>query len=516
MKLLSQVSVGRKLHIVLAVALASLLLVGLFGGVHIARIASGTAAISARWLPAALDARRMADQAATVRNKEFALILVRYDQRDQVLPALQKSIADLSTQLNAFGSRALTDDERKMFDIALAQWRDYLALDAKIQDEVDNASPNAARAIIMQDSARTFERLSAALDDLSKASQTGATNAGDEATDAASHSLWLISATVALTALVAAALMTVVSRSITVPLREAMSFAQAVASGDLTLRMNERSGDEVGKLVRSLSDMSGSLRTLISEVRDGVESVNTASGEIAAGNLDLSARTETVAFSVQKTASHMSQMGLAAAQSAATASQVNGLSQQAFLAAERGGEIVSNVVRSMSEITASSTRIREIIGVIDGIAFQTNILALNAAVEAARAGEQGRGFAVVASEVRGLAQRSADAAKEIKTLIESSVESVDTGGQFVDGARASMNDIISAIHRVSSLVGEITSSSEAQQRDIVTVQSAIEQIDHTTQQNAALVEESASAAASLRDQADKLAGLVSVFRVAVP
>ncbi|GLU32083.1 methyl-accepting chemotaxis protein [Trinickia caryophylli] len=513
MNYLSQVSVSRKLQIVLAVALASLLLVGVFGAVQIGRIAANTGAIGGRWMPMAVQAQRIAQLAATVRNKEYAYILVRYDQRDQVLPGLQKSIEEMSGQLKAFGGLALGEAERKTFDRAAAEWREYLALSARIQDEVDNASPNAARAIIMQDSAKSFERLTASLTDLSKASQTEASGASDDATSAANRSLTLIISAVVIAAAVAATLMTLVSRAITVPLNAAVDIAQTVARGDLTRRIDASGNDEVSHVLRSLSEMSERLRKLIAEVREGVESVNTASNEIAAGNLDLSARTEKVAFSVQQTASYMTQLGSAASQSTDTALQVNDLSRKAFTAAERGGDIVSRVVTSMNEITTSSSKINDIIGVIDGIAFQTNILALNAAVEAARAGEQGRGFAVVASEVRGLAQRSAAAAKEIKELIESSVRSVDAGGQLVGDAGTAMSDIIEAVRHVSALISEIAASSQAQQRDLVQVREAVEHIDETTQQNAALVEESASAAASLRDQADRLAALVSIFRV---
>ncbi|MGN6319773.1 methyl-accepting chemotaxis protein [Trinickia sp.] len=513
MNALSQVSVARKLQIVLAVALASLLLVGAFGAIQIARIASQSEAIGGRWMPAAMQAQRTAQLAATVRNKEFAYILVRYDQRDQVLPELKKSIDEMSSQLKAFGELQLGDAERKTYELASAEWRSYLAADAKIQDEVDNASPNAARAIIMQDSAKSFDRLTAELAALANASQAEATHAGEDATRAARRSLTLIAVAVVVAAAIAAALMTLVARAISVPLNAAVAFAQTVARGDLTVNIRARGNDEVAHVIRSLSEMSDRLRKLIGEVRDGVESVNTASNEIAAGNLDLSARTEKVAFSVQQTATYMHQLGQSATQSTETALQVNTLSRQAFDAAERGGDIVARVVTSMNEITTSSTKINDIIGVIDGIAFQTNILALNAAVEAARAGEQGRGFAVVASEVRALAQRSAAAAKEIKELIESSVNIVDTGGQLVGEAGGAMSDIIEAVRHVSTLIGEIADASQAQQRDLGQVREAVVHIDETTQQNAALVEESASAAASLRDQADRLAALVAVFKV---
>ena len=513
MNALSQVSVARKLQIVLAVALASLLLVGGFGAIQIARIASQSGAISGRWMPTAMGAQRTAQLAATVRNKEFAYILVRYDQRDQVLPELKKSIDAMTAQLKAFGEQQLGDAERKTYEQASAEWRDYLALDAKLQDEVDNASPNAARAIIMQDSAKSFERLTTELSELARASQGEATHASDAATSAAHRSLTLIAIAVVIAAAIAAILMTLVARAISVPLNAAVDFAQTVARGDLTVNLRAQGDDEVARMIRSLSEMSDRLRTLIAEVRDGVESVNTASSEIAAGNLDLSARTEKVAFSVQQTATYMDQLGQSASQATDTALQVNALSQQAFNAAERGGDIVSRVVTSMNEITASSSKISDIIGVIDGIAFQTNILALNAAVEAARAGEQGRGFAVVASEVRGLAQRSAAAAKEIKELIESSVASVGAGGQLVGEAGGAMGDIIEAVRHVGALIGEIADASHAQQRDLVQVREAVVHIDETTQQNAALVEQSASAASSLRDQADRLASLVAVFRV---
>ncbi|TKC92283.1 HAMP domain-containing protein [Trinickia terrae] len=513
MIVLSRLSVTRKLQIVLAVALSSLLLVGFFGVSQTTGVTSRTDAITQRWMPMALQAQGISQLAATVRNREFAYILVRYDQREQVLPALQNSIAEMNERIKSFGKLPLENAERQTYERVVAAWRDYLALSARIQDEVDNASPNAARAIIMQDSAKSFELFTAALDELSKSSQTRASQAGDDAAGVAKRALWLIGMVVTVAIAMAAGLMTLVSRSITGPLSRAVDLAQTVARGDLTRQIVANGDDETARLVRSLSQMSEHLRQLIGEVRDGVESVNTASREIAAGNLDLSSRTENVAFSVQQTAARVEHLGEAASQSTRTALEVNTLSQNASTAAERGGEIVSRVVTNMADIVAASHKIGEITAVIDGIAFQTNILALNAAVEAARAGEQGRGFAVVASEVRSLAQRSAGAAKEIKELIESSVQRVEAGSELVTQAGRAMNDIVASVQRVGTLIGEIASSAEEQQRELLQVHGAVEQIDQTTQQNAALVEESASAAASLRDQADRLAQLVSVFRV---
>ncbi|MCE1193027.1 MAG: methyl-accepting chemotaxis protein [Acidovorax sp.] len=305
----------------------------------------------------------------------------------------------------------------------------------------------------------------------------------------------------------------VLVRSITRPLHRAVQLSDAIAGGDLTVSVREEREDEFGHLLRSVSQMAGRLRALVAEVRSGVESMSTASVEIATGNHDLSARTEQTAANLQQTAASMEELTATVTQSADTARQANQLATTAAQAATHGGEVVSQVVQSMQHITDSSRKIADIIGVIDGIAFQTNILALNAAVEAARAGEQGRGFAVVAGEVRSLAGRSAEAAKEIKHLINASVESVETGSGQVAQAGRSMDEIVASVRRVSDLIGEITASSTEQREGIGQVNQAMGNLDQMTQQNAALVEESAAAAASLRDQAQRLAEVVSVFNV---
>ena len=316
-------------------------------------------------------------------------------------------------------------------------------------------------------------------------------------------------AVVALGMLLAALLV----RSITRPLDRAVSLAEAISAGDLTQNIHDDRKDELGVLTRALSGMSTRLRSVVSEVRHGVDSVSSASVEIANGNHDLSARTEQTASNLEETAASMEQLTATVSQSADTARQANQLAGTAAQAAARGGEVVGQVVSSMQQITDSSRKISDIIGTIDGIAFQTNILALNAAVEAARAGEQGRGFAVVASEVRSLAQRSAEAAKEIKTLISASVENVESGSAQVAQAGQSMEEIVSSVQRVSDLIGEITASSTEQRDGIAQVNQAVTHLDQMTQQNAALVEESTAAAASMRDQAQKLAEVVSMFNV---
>jgi methyl-accepting chemotaxis protein len=302
-------------------------------------------------------------------------------------------------------------------------------------------------------------------------------------------------------------------RSITVPLDEAVATLDAIAAGDLTRELQSSRKDEFGHMLRALGAMSDRLRGVVSEVRLGVDSVSSASVEIASGNHDLSARTEQAASSLQQTAASMEELTATVSQSADTARQANQLAGSAAEAAARGGEVVGQVVASMQQITDSSRKINDIIGVIDGIAFQTNILALNAAVEAARAGEQGRGFAVVASEVRSLAGRSAEAAKEIKSLIGASVQNVESGSAQVAQAGQSMEEIVSSVRRVSDLIGEITASSTEQRDGIAQVNQAVSQLDQMTQQNAALVEESTAAASSMRDQAQRLAEVVSVFNV---
>ena len=302
-------------------------------------------------------------------------------------------------------------------------------------------------------------------------------------------------------------------RSVTVPLERAVGLADQIAGGDLTADIHDDRKDELGHLLRSLSAMAARLRAVVGEVRSGVESVSAASSQIATGNHDLSARTEQTAANLEETAASMEELTATVTQSAETARQANLLAGQAAQAAQRGGEVVGQVVASMQHITDSSHKIADIIGVIDSIAFQTNILALNAAVEAARAGEQGRGFAVVAGEVRALAQRSADAAKEIKGLITASVESVESGSQQVSQAGQSMEEIVQGVRRVSDLIAEITASTSEQRDGIGQVNQAVTNLDQMTQQNAALVEESSAAAASMHDQALRLAEVVAVFNV---
>ncbi|MES2583617.1 MAG: methyl-accepting chemotaxis protein [Pseudomonadota bacterium] len=319
---------------------------------------------------------------------------------------------------------------------------------------------------------------------------------------------------IALALVLATALAVVMTRKITRPLLRAVNIAETVAAGDLSSHIDVSSKDETGQLFRALQSMQDSLVTVVSRVRNGSETVSSASSEIAEGNNDLSARTEQQASALQQTAASMEQLNSAVQQNADNARQANQLAQNASTVAVQGGEVVGQVVETMKGINESSRKIADIIQVIDGIAFQTNILALNAAVEAARAGEQGRGFAVVASEVRSLAGRSADAAKEIKQLINASVERVEQGSSLVDKAGATMTEVVASIRRVTDIMGEISAASSEQSAGVSQVGEAITQMDHTTQQNAALVEEMAAAASSLKSQASDLVQTVAVFKLA--
>jgi methyl-accepting chemotaxis protein len=339
-----------------------------------------------------------------------------------------------------------------------------------------------------------------------------------EDADAAAHAAdvraeILLAAITALAILLSAGAAWLITRSITAPMNRAREAAARVADGDLTVDLHVVGKDETAELLRALSNMKDNLTRIVDGVRGNAEGVATASSQIAQGNQDLSQRTEEQASALQQTAASMEQLGSTVKQNAENAKQANQLAQGASSVAAKGGDVVGEVVETMKGINDSSQKIADIISVIDGIAFQTNILALNAAVEAARAGEQGRGFAVVASEVRSLAQRSAEAAKEIKSLITTSVERVEQGKVLVDQAGATMAEVVGSIRRVTDIMGEISAASIEQSAGVGQVGDAVSQMDRVTQQNAALVEESAAAAESLKSQAQQLVQAVAVFKL---
>jgi len=391
----------------------------------------------------------------------------------------------------------------------------YAAASARVLEQIQGgAYDNARVADKMLARAKQHvvdvEQRVAAIDQIVRA-EVDETRAKFQA--AMQRTTWLFAAVLLLVVAVVVPGTLVNSRSITGSIRRARDVATAIAQGDLTQKVHDDGADEAAELLRSLEHMRAALAALVGEVRQASDSIGVSSGEVASGNVDLSQRTEQTAANLQQTASSIEQLTGAVKQSADAASQASQLANSAASVAQRGGEVVSRVVATMDEINASSKKIADIIGTIDGIAFQTNILALNAAVEAARAGEQGRGFAVVAGEVRSLAQRSAEAAREIKALIGASVDRVESGARLVGEAGSTMSEIVGSVQRVTDIIGEISAAAQEQSNGIGSVNTAVTHLDQATQQNAALVEESAAAADSLREQARQLADLVAGFQV---
>ena len=389
-----------------------------------------------------------------------------------------------------------------------AKEKDYTLVeqDSLLGDAVGNVYRGASETAFVAIT-ETVGRLNTLSQQRAKEAQQAAAAAYDAAR------IWVV-AGVGLSAIIAALFGALVTRSVTRPARQAVDAANHIAQGDLSQAIAPGNKDEMGDLLQALQRMQTSLVQTVNSVRNNAEGVATASAQIASGNSDLSGRTEEQASALEQTAASMEQLGSTVRQNADNARQANQLALNASAVAVQGGDVVAQVVGTMKGINDSSRKIADIIGVIDGIAFQTNILALNAAVEAARAGEQGRGFAVVASEVRSLAQRSAEAAKEIKSLISASVERVAQGTHQADLAGETMTEVVGAIRRVTDIMGEISAASSEQSTGVTQVGEAITQMDQATQQNAALVEESAAAADSLQRQAQDLVQAVAVFRLA--
>jgi methyl-accepting chemotaxis protein len=432
-------------------------------------------------------------------------------QIDQVRVQARNYAAAEKKLRETFATFGIQDDESKL----LADTQQQSAAAQPLIDKVealglDNKNAEATKILIGELRA-VQKKWQASLGALiaSEKRQNDEATATADATYSSARNLMLGLSATAVVFGIAVAL--VITRSITRPIQRAVSIAQTVAAGDLTSRIDVHGTDETSMLLTALKAMNDSLALIVGQVRAGTDTMSTASQEIAAGNLDLSSRTEEQASSLEETASSMEELTGTVKQNADNARQANELAASASKVAGKGGAVIADVVDTMGAIHASSKKIVEIIGVIDGIAFQTNILALNAAVEAARAGEQGRGFAVVATEVRNLAHRSAAAAKEIKTLIGDSVAKVESGAQLVDQAGETMSAVVDSVRRVSDIIGEITAASREQSMGIEQINQAIMQMDSVTQQNAALVEESAAAAESLQGQAAQLAEVVGKF-----
>lgn len=517
MRVLGQLSIRARLYFATTFSLVLLTAVGALGYVALDRSRSTLQELFARQVQTLTDMAELRTGLGHLRRAEKDII-INFNNAVEVqalregwsrqLDALRKSMAQVR-EVQA-GNVEFTG----ALDKALAEVGQYEGGLVPIFDQIERALLDGAGAGAYAERFKahmdTTDALLASLATQARGHMEEARAALDQRTATMST---LIAAAVLLGLAVLVPLTLFSVRSITQSLEQARALAERIAAGDLSHAVQSRQRDEIGSLVAAMGRMQDALRTLVGQVQQAAGSIATASDEIALGNQDLSQRTEQTAASLQQTASSMELLTGTVQHSAESSRQASGLAANAAEVAVRGGAVVAKVVQTMGEISDSSRRIGDITGVIDSIAFQTNILALNAAVEAARAGEQGRGFAVVASEVRSLAQRSADAAKEIKALIGASVERVEGGSRLVAQAGETMTEIVASVRRVSDIVAEITSAAAEQAGSIGQVGQSVSHLDQMTQQNAALVEESAAASQSLRDQAGRLTEAVSRFKL---
>ena len=512
MKKLSDLRVGSRLGLAFSIVFA-LLLVILATALGILRGVSATMdqVVEDRYAQIALSntIKAVGDRGALTLGR--ILMASSPERQKQYMDEYARIRAANSENLARFEKLLHTDEAKAIFAEQSEARKAYGAVVRKVFDLIAAGQREAAMAVYQDEVPGPQARYYALIDkmvDHQAAAMSRDVEESKAASDAAVLRMLLASALALVLGGVTAYLIT---RSITEPIRYATTLAESVAAGQLSYARREVGHDEVGRLVSALQHMVDSLHRIVSQVRQGADTIVGAARDVAQGNSDLSARTEQQASALQQTAAAMEQLTAAVRLSADNAGEANRCAQTASGVASEGGKVVSQVVETMNSISASSKRIVEIIGVIDGIAFQTNILALNAAVEAARAGEQGRGFAVVAAEVRSLAQRSAVAAKEIKSLIDDSVNQVDTGSRMVEQAGSTMEEVVASIKRVSQVVAEITASSREQSSGIEQVNVAIIQMDDTTQKNAAMVEQSTASARALQDQAHQLTDTVRTF-----
>jgi methyl-accepting chemotaxis protein len=516
MNFLKNMKIGRRLGAGFAVVLALTVIVGAFSINRIARVNEATADLATNWMPSV---RVLGEYRAAIaglrRSESYHLLAVGAAERERDEQHMQGYKTGAEAAWKRYEAMIESDEERKLAnEIRAAQQRYYDAVANLLSASRGGAAKaEEAKAAYLGESRKSFNALMDVLDRDIEHQTRGGDAAYKQSQDAYSQTRLAVIGMLTVAVGIGAILAWLISRSITAPIARAVVVAETVASGDLTSDVRADSSDETGQLLLALKKMNDSLVAIVGQVRNSSDSIATGSSQIATGNADLSQRTEEQASNLQQTAASMEQLTATVKQNADTARQATQLAGSASSAATEGGRVVSQVVSTMGDITQSSRKIADIIGVIDGIAFQTNILALNAAVEAARAGEQGRGFAVVASEVRSLAQRSASAAKEIKILIGESVDKVENGSKLVEEAGHSMNEIVVQVKRVNDLIGEISAASTEQSTGIGQIGEAVAQLDQVTQQNAALVEESAAAAESLKHQAASLAQTVAVFKV---
>jgi len=513
---IKNLKIGARLGLAFAAVLALAILLAAVGMLRLHEVATANES-----MVTAVHKMRLADRwvAAIQANRGYSEARLRGDDAAdaQAMAARMKEISVSVSGIQAELDKLVVLPEGREMLAAIAEKRKaYVAARDKLfgAQESSKGDPAALKRLLDSEVVPAMKAYEDALQALSKRQSDIGAEAREAVRQAYAAGIQVLTAFTVVALALGGALAWLLTRSITRPLREAVAVANAVAQGDLSSRIEVTSSDETGALMAALKSMNENLNGLVTRVRSGADSIATAAGEVAAGNQDLSARTEQQAGSLEESASSMEELTGTVRQNADNARQGNRMAASAAEIASRGGAVVAQVVDTMGAINASATKIVDIITVIDGIAFQTNILALNAAVEAARAGEQGRGFAVVAGEVRTLAQRSAAAAKEIKVLIDDSVEKVGTASRLVDEAGATMQDVVASVRQVSAIMAEISAASGEQSAGIAQVNDAITQMDQVTQQNAALVEQAAAATESMQEQAHSLAEAVSVFRLA--
>ncbi len=515
MKVLNNLAIGVRLGLAFAVTLVLLCLVGALALIQASRIHDNTTDLGSNWLPSVQtlgDVRAYAN--AVRRSSTSRLVALDEKDRDAYWTRHETAAAKLDATMKKYEQYISSPEERELFRQIKDAWANYRDVDTRLNTLSQSADHfDDARRLSAGDSSRLFATFSDLVERNIELNAAGAAQASAAADASYRGALWLTAVLILVALLASLMVAYVITRSITVPIRASVIIAETVARGDLTSRIEVAGRDETSQLLGALKSMNDRLAEVVGRVRTGSDSIAIGAAQIAAGNTDLSQRTEEQAASLEETAASMEELTATVKQNTESAQQGNTLAANASEVARRGGDVVGRVVTTMREISSRSARVAEIISVIEGIAFQTNILALNAAVEAARAGDQGRGFAVVAGEVRTLAQRSANAAKEIRTLIESSVERVQVGSDLVDEAGRTMEEVVQSVKCVADLMGEITAASIEQRTGIEQVNTAVVQMDEVTQQNAALVEEASAAAQSMASQSNALRETVSVFRL---
>ncbi|MFG6463056.1 methyl-accepting chemotaxis protein [Roseateles sp. DXS20W] len=519
MDALKNLRVGTRLGLAFAMLLALLLAMAGIGALQAKSINYFAEYYPQNILPSLRVIHQIDGALSDARRLEQQHILTDDDKEKKSLSArIAKARTDLQQRLKDYEPLVTDDQDRALLGKVSEGLKVYLAAQDKVLKASDDGAADptqatAARDLTFGPARAAFTPVRDTIKEWWAYNEKVAAATTESAEAAYVRVLWVFAIVSVVALLIGAFAALVITRSITVPVQRASEAVRAVAGGDLTLRVHSSGRDELGQLLSMLDDMTQNLARMVSGVRQGCEQLNVAAAEIAQGNADLSARTESQASSLEQTAASVEQMAAQIKANADNARQADQLANRASEVAQQGGTAVGEVVDTMDGISAASRKIGDIIGTIDGIAFQTNILALNAAVEAARAGEQGRGFAVVAGEVRLLAQRSAEAAKEIKSLIGDSVTKVESGSAQVLTARETIGQMVNEVRRVTDLVGEITVSSREQSEGVGQINAAVSQLDQATQQNAALVEQTAAAAESMRTQTGRLVEAVAAFRV---